>query len=218
LNNEKFAVRFNEGLKGFEADSWGTEFIFVLPSNSRNINRAACHIFGMNKQENITVNIEYSVSSSEIDNSVVGRKKDNIIFKGHYKFMRYSALPLEVEIKKKMIKLQYDFDNLVVDDTVKGLHMLANNQIHISSSNKISIIAYTIDEKSAADYFLVHPVGMGGDFYAFSLPGPSTVTLYFLPLGATNKTILQSHGVHNVLITARENDKLEIMNQTMQVW
>lgn len=66
-------------------------------------------------------------------------------------------------------------------------------------------------------WFSVHPVGMGGDYYAFSLPGPSTTTLYFLPLGTTNETISQSHGVHNVSITVRQNNKLETIKQSMKV-
>ncbi|VBB25667.1 unnamed protein product [Acanthocheilonema viteae] len=190
-----FIVRWNEGLSGYEADSWGTEFIFILPQNSH-LNRAACHIFGMDKQKNITVNIEYNVLSSKNNGSKVGKKKDKLVIRAAY---------------------EYDFHNLTMNDTVEGLHMLADHRIHITSSEKISIIAYVFDTKSAAvDYFLVHPVGMGGDYYAFSLPGRGTMTLYFLPFGATNETIAQSHGVHNVSITVRQNNKLETVKQTMK--
>lgn len=52
--------------------------------------------------------------------------------------------------------LQYDFHNLVVDDTVEGLHMLEDNRIRITSSEKISIIACVSDTNSAVDYFLGH--------------------------------------------------------------
>ncbi|EFO16009.1 hypothetical protein LOAG_12500 [Loa loa] len=58
---------------------------------------------------------------------------------------------------------------------------------------------------------------MGGDYYGFSLPGPSTTTLYFLPLGATNETISQSYGIHNVSITVRQNNKSEMIKQIMKV-
>ncbi|CAG9540153.1 unnamed protein product [Cercopithifilaria johnstoni] len=112
--------------------------------------------------------------------------------------------------------LQYNFHDLISDDTVEGLHMLQDYRIHVTSSEKISIIAYVFDTKSAVDYFLVHPVGMGGDYYAFSLPGRSTMTLYFLPLGATNETISQSHCVHNVSITVRQNNKSETIKQNMK--
>ncbi|EFO15356.2 hypothetical protein LOAG_13154 [Loa loa] len=57
---------------------------------------------------------------------------------------------------------------------------------------------------------------MGGDYYGFSLPGPSTTTLYFLPLGATNETISQSYGIHNVSITVRQNNKSEMIKQIMK--
>nr|CDQ01550.1 Bm896 [Brugia malayi] len=39
--------------------------------------------------------------------------------------------------------------------------MLEDNRIHITSLDKISIIAYVSDDKSAIDYFLVHPVWNG---------------------------------------------------------
>ncbi|KAL3993607.1 hypothetical protein ACH3XW_18255 [Acanthocheilonema viteae] len=150
----------------------------------------------MDKQKNITVNIEYNVLSSKNNGSKVGKKKDKLVIRAAY---------------------EYDFHNLTMNDTVEGLHMLADHRIHITSSEKISIIAYVFDTKSAAvDYFLVHPVGMGGDYYAFSLPGRGTMTLYFLPFGATNETIAQSHGVHNVSITVRQNNKLETVKQTMK--
>ncbi|KAM3720093.1 Phosphoglucomutase-like protein [Dirofilaria immitis] len=190
-----FIVRYNDSLKGYEADSWGTEFIFILPSNSHNVIESSCYIFGMNKLMNITVNIDYNIMITKNNNSEVVQKKDKVIIRASYK---------------------YEFNKLVINDMIEGLHMLGDNRIHVTSSDKISIIAYTIDNKFATDYFLVHPVGMGGDYYAFSLPGPSIITLYFLPLGATNETISQNDGIHHVSMRLRENDKLEIINQTMQ--
>ncbi|VDK76500.1 unnamed protein product [Litomosoides sigmodontis] len=62
----------------------------------------------------------------------------------------------------------------------------------------------------------LHPVGMGGDYYAFSLPGRSIMSLYFLPLGATNQATSQSDDVHSVSITLRQKNKLKIVKQNMK--
>ncbi|EFO15332.2 hypothetical protein LOAG_13178 [Loa loa] len=150
----------------------------------------------MDKTKNVTVNIEYNILSNKNGSSAIRKKVDKVVIRASY---------------------EYKFYNLVTDNTTGGLHMLGNNQIHITSLDKISIIAYVSDTKSAIDYFLVHPVGMGGDYYGFSLPGPSTTTLYFLPLGATNETISQSYGIHNVSITVRQNNKSEMIKQIMKV-
>uniref|UniRef100_A0A0R3RSH4 Calpain_III domain-containing protein n=1 Tax=Elaeophora elaphi TaxID=1147741 RepID=A0A0R3RSH4_9BILA len=188
-------IRWNEGLKGYEADSWGTEFIFMLPQNSRTSNRAAFHIFGMDKEKNITVNIEYNILRNGSDQSKIEKKKDEVVFRKSH---------------------EYNFHEMIVNGAVNGMHMLGDYRIHVTSLDKISIIAYVFHTKSAADYFLVHPVGMGGDYYAFSLPGRSTMTLYFLPLEAANKTISQSHDVHNVSITLKQKNKLETIKQSME--
>ncbi|VDM13151.1 unnamed protein product [Wuchereria bancrofti] len=194
-NKSKFSVRWNEGLKGYEADSWGTDFIFIIPQKISQSDRAACYIFGMDKEKNVTVNIEYNILSSKSDKSKVEKKKDKVVIRSFY---------------------EYNFYDLVVNNPVEGLHMLEDNRIHITSLDKISIIAYVSNDKSAIDYFLVHPVGMGGNYYGFSLPGHSTITLYFIPLGATNKTISQSHGVHNVSIKLRKNNKIQTLKQSMK--
>uniref|UniRef100_A0A0R3RY44 DUF4433 domain-containing protein n=1 Tax=Elaeophora elaphi TaxID=1147741 RepID=A0A0R3RY44_9BILA len=113
--------------------------------------------------------------------------------------------------------LQHNFRNLVANDRKKGLHMLGDDRIHITSSEKITITCYINDNQSFVEMFLVHPVGMGGDYYAFSLPGRSTMTLYFLPLGTTNETMSQNHDVHNVSITLKQtNNKLETIKQDMK--
>ncbi|VDK89383.1 unnamed protein product [Litomosoides sigmodontis] len=57
---------------------------------------------------------------------------------------------------------------------------------------------------------------MGGDYYAFSLPGRSIMSLYFLPLGATNQATSQSDDVHSVSITLRQKNKLKIVKQNMK--
>ncbi|VBB30659.1 unnamed protein product [Acanthocheilonema viteae] len=57
---------------------------------------------------------------------------------------------------------------------------------------------------------------MGGDFYAFSLPGRSTMTLYLLPLGATNETISQSYDVHSVSLKVRQKNKIINIKQDMK--
>lgn len=43
------------------------------------------------------------------------------------------------------------------------------------------------------------------------------MSLYFLPLGATNKTISGSHGDHDVKITLRQKDELKTIRQNMKV-
>ncbi|VIO93038.1 Uncharacterized protein BM_BM9011 [Brugia malayi] len=190
-----FTVRWNESLKGYEADSWGTEFIFIIPQKSSESNQAACYIHAMDREKNVTANIEYNILSIKNNKSEIEKKKDKVVLRSFY---------------------QYNFHNLVVNNAVDGLHMLEDNRIHITSLDKISIIAYVSDDKSAIDYFLVHPVGMGGNYYGFSLPGRSTITLYFIPLGATNKTISQNHGVHNVSIKLRQNNKIKTVKQSMK--
>ncbi|CAG9535414.1 unnamed protein product [Cercopithifilaria johnstoni] len=174
-----------------EADSWGTEFIFILPPNNPALFQAYCCFFGRSSENDIVLNIEYT----RIDNSNAAKKKDKFRFNSY---------------------LCYDFDHLAMNDTIEGLHMLGNDRIHVTSSDKISVLCYINDLKTLVDAFLVHPVGMGGDYYAFSLPGRSTMTLYFLPLGATNETISQSHCVHNVSITVKQNNKLETIKQNMK--
>ncbi|VDM91996.1 unnamed protein product [Litomosoides sigmodontis] len=191
-----FAVRLNESLKGYEADSWGTEFIFVLPGSSHNVNGSGCHIFGMDRQKDIKVNIEYNALNNDHKNSSRVRKKDEVVIRASHK---------------------YRFNDFKMNDFIDGLHILRDYRIHVTSSEKISIIAYVSDTKSATDYFLVHPVGMGGDYYAFSLPGRSIMSLYFLPLGATNQATSQSDDVHSVSITLRQKNKLKIVKQNMKV-
>ncbi|KAL3997230.1 hypothetical protein ACH3XW_10015 [Acanthocheilonema viteae] len=186
-----FAVQCSDNLKKDVADSWGTEFIFIIPPNKLVAFHAFCYIFAWNKNTYVALNIEYT----KIDNAKVTRKMDSVEFRS---FRRY------------------DFENLVMMEGNEGLQMLGNDRIHIIASEKISLTCYTYDHNSFADMFLVHPVGMGGDFYAFSLPGRSTMTLYLLPLGATNETISQSYDVHSVSLKVRQKNKIINIKQDMK--
>lgn len=61
---------------------------------------------------------------------------------------------------------------------------------------------------------------MGGAYYAFSLPGPAadgTISLFFLPFGATNATRLLGYDFHNVsIVISRQNQVIEL-EEIMQV-
>ncbi|VIO89741.1 Uncharacterized protein BM_BM1548 [Brugia malayi] len=187
-----FYVQCNKDLKELhEADSWGTKFIFILPPNNINKFRTYCYLAGMNKEANITVNIEYNSKSNNTE--IIARKKDKFHFKNFYK---------------------YDFHNLAMDDIVQeGLHMLKDNRIYVTSSDKISINCHIFDLESVVDLLTVYPVGMGGDYYGFSLPGSSTVTIYLLPLERTNETISETH---HISIIEKQNNKLKTIKQNMK--
>uniref|UniRef100_A0A915PLI8 IgGFc-binding protein N-terminal domain-containing protein n=1 Tax=Setaria digitata TaxID=48799 RepID=A0A915PLI8_9BILA len=189
-NNVKMNIRNSECLKGLEADSWGTEFIFVLPSTGNyEIAETACYLFGMDREISITVHADYGVIQYTRDNKPKLREiKQQLTFKGFHK---------------------YEIESWKMDEIKEGLHMLLNTRIHITATDKISINCYVSDVTGAVDYFLVHPVGMGGNYYSFSIPTHITATVYFLPLGATNQTIWQEHGVHDVSITIGENNQLK---------
>ncbi|KAK6114687.1 hypothetical protein QQG55_57125 [Brugia pahangi] len=145
----------------------------------------------MNKEANITVNIEYNSKSNNTE--IIARKKDKFHFKNFYK---------------------YDFHNLAMDDIVQeGLHMLKDNRIYVISSDKISINCHIFDLESVVDLLTVYPVGMGGDYYGFSLPGSSTVTIYLLPLERTNETISETH---HISIIEKQNNKLKTIKQNMK--
>nr|CDQ04056.1 Bm1548 [Brugia malayi] len=101
-----------------------------------------------------------------------------------------------------------------MDDIVQeGLHMLKDNRIYVTSSDKISINCHIFDLESVVDLLTVYPVGMGGDYYGFSLPGSSTVTIYLLPLERTNETISETH---HISIIEKQNNKLKTIKQNMK--
>ncbi|VDM13855.1 unnamed protein product, partial [Wuchereria bancrofti] len=115
--------------------------------------------------------------------------------------------------KEKIFILQYNFHNLVMDDTVEeGLHMLEDNRIHVTSSDKMSINCHIFDLESVVDLLTVYPVGMGGDYYGFSLPGNSTVTIYLLPLERINETIPENH---HISIIEKQDNELKTIKQNM---
>ncbi|EJW78953.1 hypothetical protein WUBG_10138, partial [Wuchereria bancrofti] len=57
-----------------------------------------------------------------------------------------------------------------------------------------------------------YPVGMGGDYYGFSLPGNSTVTIYLLPLERINETIPENH---HISIIEKQDNELKTIKQNM---
>lgn len=84
----------SEILTGLEADSWGTEFIFAMPQTGAKLDHAVCNFLGMHKEMNITVFIEYSVSSNKISNNSIGeKKKDEVIFRTFHKVCSFALNP-----------------------------------------------------------------------------------------------------------------------------
>ncbi|VDK53249.1 unnamed protein product, partial [Gongylonema pulchrum] len=120
--------------------------------------------------------------------------------------------------------LQVQLEKAILDYIKDGLHELPDVRIHIVSDRKISVFCHTRDHSGAIDVFLVHPIGMAGDYYAFSLPMPTfedgTSSIYLMPLGATNKTRLLKGDIHNVSLTIRRSyaeGNTSEMQQTMKV-
>ncbi|VDN28572.1 unnamed protein product [Gongylonema pulchrum] len=61
---------------------------------------------------------------------------------------------------------------------------------------------------------------MAGGYYAFSLPAPAadgTISLFLMPLGATNATLMHTKDVHNVSLTISRENKVTELQQTMKV-
>ncbi|VDK74710.1 unnamed protein product [Litomosoides sigmodontis] len=184
---------FTAPCQTYRGDSWGTEFIFALPPNHADEFQAYCYFFGKDGQTTNYINIDYP----GVENSKFTRMRAEFSFKAARKYI---------------------FEKVVMSDVAKeGMNMISDYRIHVTSSDIISIHCFIFDSETFATMFLVHPVGMGGDYYAFSLPGRSIMSLYFLPLGATNQATSQSDDVHSVSITLRQKNKLKIVKQNMKV-
>lgn len=76
-------------MRGFEADSWGTEFVFVIPPNNGDVasTEAALDIIGMEKAHNISVKIEYNEVTGSGANVKLSKKAD-VVFVVHAAIVR----------------------------------------------------------------------------------------------------------------------------------
>lgn len=83
IRNTAFAAAYSEK-STYNADSWGTEFIFALPPNDVDAFQAYCSFIGL-KKESIFVNVDYP----GINNAKLVRKKDKLSFIAAYKVCSY---------------------------------------------------------------------------------------------------------------------------------
>ncbi|VDK50582.1 unnamed protein product [Gongylonema pulchrum] len=70
---------------GYEADSWGTEFIFVVPPNNGDAanTKAVLEISAMIRGKLVNVLIEYNEVTGKDSNDTLTRKVEKLLVKEH---------------------------------------------------------------------------------------------------------------------------------------
>uniref|UniRef100_A0A1I7VWQ4 IgGFc_binding domain-containing protein n=1 Tax=Loa loa TaxID=7209 RepID=A0A1I7VWQ4_LOALO len=152
-------------------DTYGREFIFVYPPNNSGSSRmnATLNIINPDTKQSATVTVEYPEFGT-IGEKITARRCTATL------------------VVKVLSSAMFKFNNSVILDNINdGLHLYEDARIVVHSTTPITLIAHNVDVSGARDSFLVLPISMAGNHYAFALPSSSlsgSTMVYFIPVKA----------------------------------
>ncbi|VIO89023.1 Uncharacterized protein BM_BM9924 [Brugia malayi] len=167
-----------------DMDTYGREFVFVYPpNNSGSIGmEATLSIINPNTKQSANVIVEYPEFDTNGDNITTTRHTASLVV-------------------KVLSSVLFKFNESVILNNINdGLHSYVDARIVVHSTILITLIAHNVDISGARDSFLVLPISMAGNHYAFTLPPSSALgstIVYFLPVKAKHNQYVTINSIRS---------------------
>uniref|UniRef100_A0A915Q5G2 IgGFc-binding protein N-terminal domain-containing protein n=1 Tax=Setaria digitata TaxID=48799 RepID=A0A915Q5G2_9BILA len=156
-------------------DTYGREFVFVYPPNNSGSSgvKATLNIINPDTKRHAIITVEYPEFHS-IDDKITAIRR---------------TTTLHVKVLSTVL---FEFNRSVILDSISnGLHSYEDARIVVHSSVLVSLLAHNEDATGARDSFLVLPISMAGNHYAFALPASALSGSTFIYLMPTIPTPVQ---------------------------
>ncbi|CAG9537069.1 unnamed protein product [Cercopithifilaria johnstoni] len=166
-----------------EVDTYGRDFIFVYPPNNSGSSgmNATLSIINPDTRHHANVTIEYPEFNTIGDKITV---------------IRHTTISVVKVMSRNLLNFH---KSVILDNITNGLRSYLDARIVVHSTIPITLIANSMDVYGAQDSFLVLPISMAGNHYAFTLPASSSsgsTLIYFLPVKAEPNQYITINFVH----------------------